>query len=214
MAHVEDYLHGLSQIEFHLQSNRDLPAWSFATQSDRDHVDVLEGLALLLVFAPTEDVAATSYWRTTTELILLWAKNQPVDDVSQNNQRQEESNLWKFDENKEPYQKLEAALRKEGWLTDKSTVQGLDNFTRFVGRVTKASEIIDFWNILYFSWAVTTVADLKEVLEEKQIRYLSKLGDYVRILRYMPEILKKAGNAEIIAEQVFTQSIFLSYPFS
>jgi hypothetical protein len=248
MAHVEDYLHGLSQIE----SNRDLPAWSFATQSDRNHVAVLEGLALLLVFAPTGDVAATSYWRTKTELKLLWAKNQPVDDsdqlryiedllenvkngtkaaellkkvivmcrgkifqrvkklaksfgMSQNNQKEAESNLWKFDETKEPHQKLEAALRKEGWLTDKSIVQGLDNFTRFVGRVTKASEMIDFWNILYFSWAVTTVAELKEVLEEKQVRYLSKLGDYVRILRCIPEILKKAGEAEITVEQVFTQ---------
>jgi hypothetical protein len=252
MAHVEDYLHGLSQIEFHLESNRDLPAWSFATQSDRDHVAVLEGLALLLVFAPTGDVAATSYWRTKTELKLLWAKNRPVDDsdqlryiedllenvkngteaaellkkviamcrekifhrvkklaksfgMSQNNQKQEKSNLWKFDETKEPHQKLEAALRKEGWLTDKSIVQGLDNFTRFVGRVTKASEMIDFWNILYFSWAVTTVAELKEVLEEKQVRYLSKLGDYVRILRCIPEILKKAGEAEITVKQVFTQ---------
>src|SRR4051794_41004666 len=83
MAHVEDYLHGLSQIQFHLKSNRDLPAWSHATQSNQDHVAVLEGLALLLVFAPTGDVAAISYWRTKTELKLLWAKNQPVDDSDQ-----------------------------------------------------------------------------------------------------------------------------------
>jgi hypothetical protein len=252
MAHVEDYLHGLSQIEFHRKANRDLPAWSSATDSDRDHVAVLEGLALLLVFAPTGDVAATSSWQTKTELKLLWAKNQPVDDrdqlryiedllenakngteaaellekviamcrgkifqrvkklaksfgMSQNNQKQAESNLWKFDETKEPHQKLEAALRKEGWLTDKSIVQGLDNFTRFVGRVTKASEMIDFWNILYFSWTVTTVDELEEVLEEKQVKYLSKLGDYVRILQCIPESLKKAGEAEITVEQVFTQ---------
>jgi hypothetical protein len=252
MAHVEDYLHGLSQIDFHLKANRDLPAWSFATDSYRDHVAVLEGLALLLVFAPKGDVAATSSWRTKTELKLLWAKNQPVDDsdqlryienllenvkngtktgellkkvivmcrgkifqrvkklaksfgMSQNNQKQAESNLWKFDETKEPHQKLEAALRKGGWLTHKSIVEGLDNFTRFVGRVTKASEMMAFWNILCFSWTVTTVAELNEVLEEKQVKYLSKLGDYVRILRCMPEILKKAGEAEITVEQVFTQ---------
>jgi len=52
MKHVEDYIRGLPQIEFHLGSNRDLPAWSLATQEDRGHVAVLEGLALLLVFNP------------------------------------------------------------------------------------------------------------------------------------------------------------------
>ena len=80
MAHVEDYLHGVSQIEFHLESSRDLPAWLFASQSDRDHVAILEGLALLLVFAPKGDVTATSYWRSANEIKLLWAKNRPVDD--------------------------------------------------------------------------------------------------------------------------------------
>src|SRR5438046_5614912 len=83
MRLAEDYIHGLSQIEFHLGSSRDLPAWSRATQSDRDHVAILDGLALLLVFAPKGDVAATSYWRSADELKLLWAKNQPVDDSNQ-----------------------------------------------------------------------------------------------------------------------------------
>ena len=83
MAHVEDYLHGLSQIEFHLESSRDLPAWSYTTQGHRKPVALLQGLALLLVFAPKGDVAATSYWRSANELKLLWAKNQPVDDSNQ-----------------------------------------------------------------------------------------------------------------------------------
>ena len=245
MGHVTDYVHGLSQIEYHLGSSRDLPAWSHATQSDREHVAVLDGLALLLVFAPKGDVAATSYWRSADELRLLWAKNKPVDDihqlqyienllenvkkgteankllntviamcrekifyrvkklansfgVSQNNQRQEESNLWHFDGAKESHQKLEAMLKNDRWLKDdRSTVDMLDNFTRFVGRVTRTSEIKAFWTILYFSWSVTSVADLNKVLEAKQVRYLSKLGDYVRIIRHMPLILKKAGNAKI-----------------
>ena len=251
MGHAEDYVHGLSQVEFHLRSSRDLPAWSHATQSDRDHVAILDGLALLLVFSPKGDVAATSYWRSADELKLLWAKNQPVDDsnqlqyiedlfeniknstkdtelldiviamckdkifhrvkklaksfgVSQNNQRREESNLWQFDETKEPHQKLEAMLKNNDWLEDESTVQCLDNFTRLLGRVTRTSEINDFWYILYFSWFVTLAADLNKVLEEKQVRYLSKLGDYVRITRHMPSILKKAGKVKITVEQVLT----------
>jgi len=78
MGPVENYIHALSQIEFHHRSNRDLPAWSRATDSDRKHVASLDGLALLLVFIPKGD-AAISYWRSANELKLLWATNQPVD---------------------------------------------------------------------------------------------------------------------------------------
>ena len=251
MAHVEDCLHGLSQIEFHLGSGRDLPIWSHVDPSYRNHVAILEGLALLLVFDPKGDVVATSYWRSATELKLLWAKNQPVNDhnqlryinnllekvknsteaddllnmviamcrekifhrvkklaesfgVSQKNQRREESNLWRFDETKEQHQKLESALRNDGWFKKSSTVQGLDNFTRFVGRATRTSTILDFGGILSFSWSVTSVAEVKEVLEETQIRCLRKLGDYVRIIRHMPKIVKMAGKAKITVEQVLT----------
>src|SRR5205809_7974594 len=147
MGLVENYVHGLSQVEFHRGSGRDLPAWSHATQSERDHVASLDGLALLLIFSPKGDVAATSYWRSADEIKLRWAKNQPVNDchqlryieelienvkkgtkagellkivipmctakifhrvkklansfgVSQNNLRQDESNLWQFDDTK------------------------------------------------------------------------------------------------------------------
>ena len=71
-----------------------------------------------------------------------------------------------------------------------------------------------FWNIPYFLWFVIQVADLNKVLEEKQVRYLSKRGDYVRIIRHMPSILKKAGKAKITVEQVLTQCIILLIPFS
>jgi hypothetical protein len=83
MGPVENYIHALSQIEFHHKPSRDLPAWSRATQSDRDHVAGLDGLALLLIFSPNTDVVAISYWRSGNELKLLWAKNQPVDDPNQ-----------------------------------------------------------------------------------------------------------------------------------
>ena len=251
MGYPEDYIHGLSQVEFHHGSSKDVPAWSHATQDNRNHVAVLEGLALLLVFSPKGDVVATSSWRSADELKLLWAKNQPVDDnnqlqyieellksvkngtkanellkmvitmcrakifqrvkklansfgVSQNNQRQEDSNLWQFDETKEPCQELEAVLKKCGWDKDIPTVDKLDSFTRFVGRVTKTSEVEDFLSILHLSWSVTLIADLNKVLEEKQVRYLSKLGDYMRIIKHMPLLLEKAGEAKITIEQVIT----------
>jgi len=68
----------------------------------------------------------------------------------------------------------------------------------------KTSEVKYFWNILYFPRPVTSIADLNKVLEERQVRYLSKLGDYVRIIKHMPLLLKKAGKAKITIEQVIT----------
>jgi ribosomal protein L17 len=100
---------------------------------------------------------------------------------------------------------LEATLKKANWLERyESTVHLLDNFTRFVGRVTKTSKAEDFWTILDFSWCVASVAGLNKILEENQVRYLSKLGDYVRILKRIPLLLKKTGNTKITVEQVMT----------
>jgi hypothetical protein len=246
----ENYVHGLSQIEYHHGSGRDLPGWSRATQSDREHVANLDGLALLLVFGLKGDVAAISFWQSAHEFKLLWAKSQPVDDpdqlryieellesakngtratellknvilicrekifhrvkklansfgVSQTDQKREKSNLWRLDETKESYQKLEATLKKAYRVKGyESTVHLIDNVMRFVGRVTKTSKVEDFWSILYFSWCVTSVADLNTILEENQVRYLSKLGDYLQILKRIPLLLKKAGNTKITVEQV------------
>jgi hypothetical protein len=257
----KNYVHGLSQIEFHHRSGRDLPAWSHASQSDREHVASLDGLALLLVFKPKGDIAAISSWRSAHEFKLLWAKNQPVDDpnqlryidellekikkdtparellkivipmcrekifyrvkklansfgVSQTDQRRGESNLWRLDETGETYQTLTAKLKKAKRLKDnESTVHLLDRFTRFVGRVTKTSKTGDFWTILYFSWCVTSVAGLNKILGESQVRYLSKLGDYVRILKRIPLLLKKLDKEKLTIEQVITRFSTLLIPY-
>lgn len=58
MGAIEDYIHGLSQIEYVHGANRDLPSWSRASTNDREHVAILDGLALLLVFDPKGDVTA------------------------------------------------------------------------------------------------------------------------------------------------------------
>jgi hypothetical protein len=247
-----NYVHGLSQIEYHHRPGKDLPAWSKADQSDRDYVASLDSLALLLIFNSRGDVAAISSWRSAYEFKLLWAKNRPVDDpnelqyiekllgnakkgtpadellkivipmcrekishrvkklansfgVSQINQKQEESNLWRFDKTNEPCQSLEATLREANFFTDnESTAHLLDRFTRFVGRITKTSKAEDFWIILYFSWCVRSVSGLNQILEENQVRYLNKLGDYVEILQRIPLLLKKLGEVKITIEQVMT----------
>jgi hypothetical protein len=252
MASPENYIHGLSQIEFHRGSGRDLPAWSRAPLIDQDHVASLDGLALLFVFRAKGDVVATSYWQTANKLILLWAKNEPVDDLkqfqyieellsnvkqgtdaadllnivipmcrekifhrvkklaksfdeSQTGPKREKSNLWQFDETKEPHQRLEAGLREAGWLEEhESVIEKLDDFTRFVDTVTKASEVEAFWQIIYFSCCVTSAVNLGDILARSQFRYLSKLGDYARILKRLPLLLKKVDKAKITVEQVMT----------
>jgi hypothetical protein len=248
----KNYIHALSQVDFHHGPGRELPGWALATPSDREHVASLDGLALLLVFRSQRDVAAVSYWQSANGLKLLWAKNEPVDDhnthnyikelldnvqrsastgdlldivismckekilhrvkklaksfdVSQTNQRQNESNLWQFDKTKEPCQMLEAMLERAGRLeSNESVVNLLDRFTRFVGRITKDSKAADLWTILCFSTCVSSVASLDTVLEENQARYLSKLGDYVRILERIPLMLTKVDKAKITVEQVMT----------
>ena len=46
-------------------------------------------------------------------------------------------NLWGFDETnyKEPYRRLEVALKRAGWLEDLLTIERLDNFTRSIGLI-------------------------------------------------------------------------------
>jgi hypothetical protein len=60
MGAIEEYIHGLSQIEFVHGTNKDLPSWSSAKTNDREHVAILDGLALLLVFAAKGDSQAMS----------------------------------------------------------------------------------------------------------------------------------------------------------
>lgn len=257
MTYSEDYVHAISQIQFHHRPSKDLPGRSPLRQDHQDHLIALDGLALLLVFSPKSDVAAITFWQSADELKLFWAKNQPVNDkhvlqyiqdlldsarrgaktgellykvismcrykifqrikklaksfnVSQSNQRDQESNLWKFDGTNESCQKLEMAVKKAGWLKKQSTIARLDSFTRFVGKATRTDGSRTFWNILYFAWTVTTATDLNELLEAEQVRYLSKLSDYVRILDHIPTLLKKAGKAKISIEQVLTSCIFLT----
>jgi hypothetical protein len=71
MKFAEDYIHGLSQVDFYHGPNKDLPAWSRANEKDREHVAILDGLALLLVFASQGDVAAVSYSHSGDEFNLL-----------------------------------------------------------------------------------------------------------------------------------------------
>lgn len=184
MEYVDDYVHGLSQVEFHRGSAKNLPAWSNATKVERDHISSLEGLALLLVFSAKGDVAAVTYWRSADELRVLWAKNEVVKDsaklnyvnqllecgikgtkdnevlrlvvsmckdkilhrikklarsfnISQNNPRDEESNIWGFDEKK--HVRLHNSLKKAGQLINDSTslIDALDQFTCQLGKITK-----------------------------------------------------------------------------
>lgn len=133
--------------------------------------------------------------------------------VSQSNQRDQELNLWNFDATNAACQKLEMAMKAAGWLKNQLIVTRLDNFTRFVGKTTRIDESKIFFTIIYFSWTVTASTELNKLLAAERVRYLSKLSDYMRILRHIPKLLQMAGKANIIIEQVLTSCIFL-IPFA
>ena len=249
MDFTEDYIHGLSQVDFY-GLNKDFCFWAYwhMTKKDVERVAILDGLALLLVFASQGDVAAVSYWHSGDEFNILWAKNQPVDNSSQlqyieellqkakdgietkellnmvipmckekifhrvqklaksfgvslANQRKEDFNLWGFNKTKEPFRKLEAALKRAGWLEDLSTIERLDDFTRSIGLITKTSATREFSIILRFAWTVS-VDGLEEVLKGSQARYLNKLSDYVRSLVQIRSLLKNIRTVKIVATQV------------
>ena len=68
--------------------------------------------------------------------------------------------------------------------------------------MTKGSEIAGFMNILSLSYILTTHGALDIILEESQVRYLRKLGDYLRAVRRIPSLLRKVGKIKIAVEQV------------
>ena len=73
---TQDFIHGLSQLDFHHGHGRDTVNYTQAPVEVKQHVELLDGLALLLVFEPKGDVAATSLWTGRDEITLLWAKNE------------------------------------------------------------------------------------------------------------------------------------------
>jgi hypothetical protein len=83
MANVRDNLHTVSLIEFHTKKPKDTAGWKNSSPEEKDHVGILDGLALFLVFNPKSDVAAITQWHTGSEIRLLWAKNQPVTDAKE-----------------------------------------------------------------------------------------------------------------------------------
>jgi hypothetical protein len=68
--------------------------------------------------------------------------------------------------------------------------------------MTKGSEIEDFMNILSLSGCLTIHGALDIILEGSQVRYLRKLGDYVRAVERIPSLLRKVGKIKITIEQV------------
>ena len=76
MDNIQNFVHALSQVEPYNMDHR-LETEDYL-ESTPEHVQLLDGISLLLVFAPREDVAATTFWVTQKEITLLWAKNTEV----------------------------------------------------------------------------------------------------------------------------------------
>jgi hypothetical protein len=75
---TQNFIHALSQLQFHYSHGIDTVTYTDSNPAVKEQIELLDGLSLLLVFAPTGDVAATGFWRTKDRITLLWSKNDPV----------------------------------------------------------------------------------------------------------------------------------------
>ena len=68
-------IHGLSLLDFHGEPGQDTTAFHKADHTTRKQVNLLEGLALLLVSKEKTDVVATGLLLGNTSARIFWAKN-------------------------------------------------------------------------------------------------------------------------------------------
>ncbi|MCJ1377793.1 hypothetical protein MMC17_000889 [Xylographa soralifera] len=78
---MQNFIHALSQLQSPYSHRTDNVAYTNANREVKEHIELLDGLALLLVFSPNGDVAATGLWRSSNAITLLWCKNEEVTDL-------------------------------------------------------------------------------------------------------------------------------------
>jgi hypothetical protein len=256
MASVRNNVHVVSQVQFHHKLPKDTTGWRKSTAEEKEHVTVLDGLALLIVFKPKSDVAAVTVWQTASEIQLFWAKNQPVKDSNElryiesllqmakagtsgdelltfvlemckekifhriaklakafGDQPENTSNLWGFNEENPNHEKFQDKMKTCIFFQDRTTVETLDSFMRSVRSMTKHSAAGHFESILYFCWFVTYDLEcdkiLGSMLDEKKVRSLKKIGDYMRTCRHIHKLMTtKFAGMSLKVEQVLISSIF------
>ena len=79
MDDIQNYIHGLSQAQFHFTKRKETEPYCHSSKDVRRHVRLLDAIALLLVFSATGDVAAVSYWSSSDKVVsLVYAQNERV----------------------------------------------------------------------------------------------------------------------------------------
>ncbi|KAL8731539.1 MAG: hypothetical protein Q9166_003385 [cf. Caloplaca sp. 2 TL-2023] len=71
-------MYALSQIHFNRTSGRDSYAYHVAEPHNQKHVNLLECIALILVYDSQGDVVATALGRENDSYTIYWAKNQTI----------------------------------------------------------------------------------------------------------------------------------------
>ena len=75
---LQTYIHGLSQVQIHHEPGCDTRNYSKALDDVKNHIQLLDGICLLLIFQETGDIAACSVWTSSKKATLLYAKNVEV----------------------------------------------------------------------------------------------------------------------------------------
>jgi hypothetical protein len=261
MATVQDNIHALSQIKTHPKSSSKLIDSIEAIRAKKVEPVAFDAIAVLLVFKPTSDAVAVTQWRTTEEVKILWAKDQPVTNPAQlayidkilqmslhgieiteilplvidmckdkilhgidnlskslKDEMQQPRNLWGFNGDLSTHREFRNGIRSHMLFKGRPFVTTLDRFTRTVAhtaRLGRRAEVQDFVQILFLSYAITATNGhtkrLGKILPHDKVKCLRMLGDYMRSLWLIHQLLKRLRRVnmkvKVTVEQVLTQAI-------
>ena len=103
MKDIHNFVHGLSQLNFHYKPRVKTDLYLESTRETKDDVVLLDGVSLLLVFKEKDDVAAAGLWTTKEGHTVYWAKNFEVIKPAELDYVKA---LFKYVQTKEPVQKM------------------------------------------------------------------------------------------------------------
>lgn len=261
MATVQDNIHALSQIKPHPKSNSKLINSIEAIRGKKVEPVVFDAIAVLLAFKATPDAVAVTQWRTTEEVKILWAKDQPVTNPAQlayidkilqmslsgveiteilplvvemckdrilhrieklakalEDAMQWPRNMWGFNGDLSAHKEFQDGIRSHILFKGRPIVTTLDRFTRTMARMARrgrSAQVEDFVQILFFSYAVTATNGhtkrLGKILRHDKVKCLRVLGNYMRALWLIHQLLKRLSKGgrkvKVTIEQVSTQAI-------
>lgn len=118
-------------------------------------------------------------------------------------------NTWRLMPHRSSHHEFAERIREHVQFQDRTVIESLDLFTRLLARVASSghhAEAPHVVKLIFFCYAVTSTSKLtrllSKVLNGSQVRYLGLLGDYMRSLWLIHQLLRRLRNTKVTVEQV------------